>query len=192
MYSKKDQPRLYNIWSGMRKRCYNKLCREYVYYGGRGITICDQWKDSFDNFCIWSLSNGYTSELTIDRIDNDGNYSPDNCRWATRSEQQRNRRNNTIYDIDGKQMTAAECYEQYGINKNTFFSRLRIGWGVEKALKTSRYGTWDPLNITYNGETKSLYAWAKELGVHRDTLWRRLNRGWTTERALSTPVKARR
>lgn len=192
MYTKKDYPRIYNIWRGMIKRCYSKKAREYPRYGGCGIIMCDEWKDSFDAFCLWALTNGYNDNLSVDRIDNNGIYEPDNCRWATSSQQQRNKSNNTIYVVDGVPMTATDAYEKYGINKNTFFSRLRIGWDIDKALKTSRYGTWDPLNITYNGRTQSLYAWAKELKVNRDTLWRRLNRGWTPERALSTPVKARR
>ena len=191
MYRKKDYPRIYNIWAGIKKRCYSQKAREYPRYGGRGIIMCDEWKDSFDAFCSWSLRNGYSENLSIDRIDNDGNYEPDNCRWATRSQQQRNKNNNTTLTLDDISMTAADWYEKYGINKNTFFSRMRIGWDLEKALTTPRYGTWDPINITYNGKTQSLYAWAQELGVNRDTLWRRLQRGWTPEQTLSTPVKAR-
>ena len=111
----------------MRKRCYNENAREYPLYGGRGIVMCDEWRNNFDAFCSWALANGYAGTLSIDRIDNNGIYSPDNCRWATRSQQQRNKRNNTIYTIDGVSMTASDWYEKYGINKN--FSML-----IEKCL----------------------------------------------------------
>ena len=86
-----DQPRLYHIWRGMKQRCYYDKHPGYEKYGGRGITVCDEWKNSFESFHKWAIANGYSDDLTIDRIDVDGNYEPDNCRWATRSEQQLNK-----------------------------------------------------------------------------------------------------
>ncbi len=84
--------RLYNIWRGMKIRCTNEKFRFYRCYGGRGITICDEWMNSFESFRDWALANGYSDELSIDRINNDGNYEPNNCRWVTQSEQNSNRR----------------------------------------------------------------------------------------------------
>lgn len=84
--------RLYRIWHGMKQRCFNPNDKDYEKYGGRGITICDEWKEDFCKFRDWALDNGYSHELSIDRIENDGNYEPNNCRWATQSQQNSNRR----------------------------------------------------------------------------------------------------
>lgn len=84
--------RLYSIWRNMKERCYKPYAPKYPLYGGRGITVCDEWLHNFSAFRDWALSNGYQNDLTLDRIDNDEGYNPDNCRWATFSEQNRNRR----------------------------------------------------------------------------------------------------
>ncbi|MBW7573886.1 hypothetical protein [Caproiciproducens faecalis] len=86
--------RIYHIWQSMKNRCYSPSNKCYRIYGGRGITICDEWRNDFIEFCNWALNSGYTGNLTIDRIDNDKGYFPKNCRWITNLDQQRNKRNN--------------------------------------------------------------------------------------------------
>lgn len=138
--SKKVKPhtiqnkRLYNVYLLMKKRCYNPRDKRYSKYGGRGIRICDEWLDSYDSFAEWSLSNGYQEGLTIDRKDNDGDYSPSNCRWATAIQQQNNKSNNHRIEYDGKTMTAAEWGMATGIDPITIIKRLRRGWSAGEAL----------------------------------------------------------
>lgn len=92
--------RLYGIWCGMKTRCYNPNHEAYEDYGGRGIAICDEWRNNFQKFHEWAINSGYSDELTIDRIDVDGNYQPSNCKWATMSEQRRNQRSKEKIQAD--------------------------------------------------------------------------------------------
>lgn len=114
------QTRLYKIWKGMKQRCLYRKHTHYKEYGGRGITICEEWKNNFKAFYEWSIQNGYTDKLTIDRIDVDGNYEPSNCRWVDMKTQCRNKKNNTIVVYEGKEITLAEAAELSGINRKTF------------------------------------------------------------------------
>lgn len=129
-----SQTRLYRIFEGMKTRCYNPKCKPYSAYGGRGIIICDEWLNDFINFYNWAIENGYNDALSIDRIDVNGNYEPDNCRWANKKIQSRNRTNNKLYTYKGRTCCIAEWAEIIGINKNVLFNRLKQGWDFKKAI----------------------------------------------------------
>ena len=127
--------KLLYIYSNMKQRCYNKKTPGYKNYGGRGIKVCDEWLNSFENFYHWAIENGYQEDLTIDRINNDGNYEPSNCRWATKLEQVRNRRNTILITYNNETKTIKEWAEQYNIEFCTLRTRLNRGWDIERALK---------------------------------------------------------
>lgn len=110
--------RLHKIWEGMHARCEYKKHSHYKDYGGRGITVCDEWKEYLP-FAKWAIENDYRKDLTIERQDNNLGYSPSNCRWATFKEQANNKRSNHIVDIEGIKMTISQCSEKYGIAKST-------------------------------------------------------------------------
>ena len=130
----KTGTRLYRIWGNVKTRCTNKNIKQYKDYGGKGITICDEWKDSFEAFYEWAMSNGYSDELTIDRIDANGNYEPSNCRWATRREQALNRTDNHYLTYGGETKTLVEWSEITGLNPTTITSRIQLGFSIEEAL----------------------------------------------------------
>lgn len=130
------ESRLYAVWCAMKARCHNKNNEAYDRYGGRGIIVCAEWRESFESFQEWAIHNGYADDLSIDRIDNDGNYEPGNCRWVTGVAQANNRRSNRIYEIDGETHTLTEWAQIRGINPKTLFNRIYTGWDFEDALNT--------------------------------------------------------
>lgn len=107
--------RLYAIWLGMKQRCYNKNASKYKNYGGRGVTVCDEWVNDFENFYLWSINNGYEKRLTIDRISVNGNYCPENCRWATFEIQNYNKRTTLKVNVNGIDKTLKELEDEYKI-----------------------------------------------------------------------------
>lgn len=132
--------RIHGVWRAMKDRCTRKSCKAYKNYGGRGITICDEWlgEDGFQHFYDWSMSHGYRDDLTIDRIDNNGNYCPENCRWATYKEQGNNTRKNHFITYDGLTMTIAQWERHLNLNKGTISNRLRRGWTEEECIEGKR------------------------------------------------------
>jgi hypothetical protein len=126
--------RIYREWSGMKARCHCSNDKKYKHYGGRGISVCDEWKESFEVFMKWSLENGYTDNLTLDRINVNGNYEPGNCRWITHKEQMNNTRSNRFIEFNGTTMTLSQWSKKTGIGVSTIHARLKSGCSVEDAL----------------------------------------------------------
>lgn len=122
----------------MKGRCLNKSDANYNSYGGRGIIICDEWlgENGFINFYNWAISNGYSEELSIDRIDNNGNYEPNNCRWVSDVIQCNNRRTNRFLTAFGKKQTIAEWSRETGINRATIVYRMNKGYVGERVLRS--------------------------------------------------------
>lgn len=126
--------KLYGVWGSMKGRCFNKNDPNYHNYGGRGITVCDEWANSYDSFKKWAYENGYEKGKWIDRIDNEKGYMPDNCRWCSPKEQQNNKRTNHNVEINGETHTVTEWAEISGINRGTLYSRVKKGWTGEKLI----------------------------------------------------------
>lgn len=137
-----SKTRLHRIWHSMYCRCYYKSTNGYKNYGGRGIKVCEEWKhiEGFINFYNWAMKNGYNEELTLDRIDLDGNYEPNNCKWSTPKYQSNHRRNNKIIKYKGIEKTSMQWCEMYGVSQTTFLDRLKRGWTIEQALTISTKG----------------------------------------------------
>lgn len=128
--------RLYRIWSGMKNRCKDHNNPSFIRYGGKGVTICKEWED-FIVFYDWSMNNGYSDNLSIDRIDVNGNYEPQNCRWATPKEQSDNKGCNIIIELNGKKQDLQQWCDELGFKRSTINTRVRMcGWSYEKALTT--------------------------------------------------------
>lgn len=164
----KSYSRLNKIWSQMKQRCYNAKANGYKDYGGRGIRICDEWLNSLENFYEWAINNGYDDNLTIDRIDVNGNYEPSNCRWITMEEQQWNKRNTKYVTINNETKTIKDWSEENGISAHNIWYRLSQGYEGEdlikpvsnkKAIRQSgeKYVTWNNSNNAWVVRVKRKY-----------------------------------
>ncbi len=124
---------VYNIWANMRRRCYDQSCDAYRYYGARGVAVCDEWRNSFSAF-IADVGPRPSKDHSLDRIDVNGSYCPDNCRWATKRQQQRNKSDNRLIEFRGESKCLAEWAEIGGLPYGTLFDRLRRGMTMERAM----------------------------------------------------------
>lgn len=180
--------RLYKTWISMRRRCYANSDSSYQAYGGRGITICEEWKNNFQAFADWAYANGYNENKnrryqSIDRIDVNGNYCPDNCRWADCETQNYNKRVTRKIVVEGKEKTLKDIEKEYGIPMSTLRSRY-------KKYKSGKYTVEDMISkekickphknntfIEVDGVTKRLCDWERETGIGRKTIMNRYKRG---------------
>lgn len=131
----KSNTRIYNIYICMKERCYNPNSPSYKNYGGRGIEVCEEWANNFEAFYEWSIENGYQDSLTIDRINNDDDYSPTNCRWVGRFTQANNTRKNRFIEYHGEIHTVSEWSRITGIPRSTINARLNRGLKAEDIMK---------------------------------------------------------
>lgn len=190
--------RLYNVWKQMKHRCN---CSEsdynhYKNYGGRGIKICKEWNDSYETFKKWAYENGWDEEniyasgrnkLTIDRIDNNGDYCPENCRIITHQQQQYNKRTTVYVEYEGRKYTYEELSLLLGIPKTTLISRVKRGWTDEKLLGVYHYKNCE--KVEYEGKNYTFSELAKISGLPRKIIYQRIRKcGWTVEQAISTNI----
>lgn len=133
---KEGRTRLYRIWNNIKQRCLNPNNSNFKNYGGRGITVCDIWLNSYIAFKEWALNNGYSDNLSIDRINVNGDYEPNNCRWVTQKMQNNNTRSNKKITFNGETLTLAQWRERLGFKRGVLEYRLNNGWDLEKAFLT--------------------------------------------------------
>lgn len=139
--------KIYSKWLWMKARCYKEHTHGYKNYGGRGIKVCDEWLHNFKNFYDWAINNGYSDDLTIERIDTNGDYEPSNCKWITNLEQQNNKRNNRFIEYKGEKHTIAEWSRITGINKNTILDRLNNNWDTAEILGIKQHKKRSVVNV---------------------------------------------
>lgn len=184
-----SETRVYKIWKDMIQRCTNKNNKNYEDYGGRGIKVCDEWLD-FLNFYEWATINGYEDGLTLDRINTDNSYCPENCRWVDMFVQANNKRTTVMIEAAGITRSLHNWARIVGINPMTLYNRIELGFSPEEALFTPVGCDRNMCSklIEFNKELHTIDVWSKILGINKATLKYRLKNGWSVERALTTPV----
>jgi len=169
----------------MIARCHNPKSGKYSFYGARGISVCDRWRNSFDDF-VADMGPRPTGS-TIEREHNAGNYEPENCRWATVKEQARNRRSNRIITFNGETLTLAEWCERYNLHQVTVGRRLNAGWPPEAAFELEENWHFRKPNshiIEIGCFVGTLKEWCEALNLKRSTISERIRRGWSSQKAL--------
>jgi hypothetical protein len=179
--------REYSTWYSMVHRCLDKTHPNYRDYGERGITVCEEWKNDYQQFVL-DMGNK-PAGLTLDRKDNSKGYYKGNCRWATYYQQSRNRRSTIIAEIDGITKCAKDWAIDKNINLSTLYDRVEKGYSLEKAISM---GAFHKTKIVINGIGKTIDEWATETGINRTTIYMRIHAlGWSNERAI-TNTKSRK
>jgi hypothetical protein len=175
--NERQSHREYWAWAAMLQRCNNQKCTQFKNYGARGISVCAAWH-SYDNF-IADMGPRPSPKHSLDRIDNNGNYEPSNCRWTDSKTQTRNMRRNTVLELNGERKLLCDWAEHYGLRSSLICNRMnKLGWSIERSLTTPA-----DKNKYRRGED-SIAAKAKAAGMHRNMLYARLKRGIPLEEAL--------
>ena len=171
--------RLYGIWTGIKSRCFNKNCSSYKNYGGRGISVCKEWlgSDGYIYFKEWALDNGYSDDYSIDRINVDKDYSPDNCRWVDNSTQANNTRQNRYLTINGETKTLAEWSRITGVKSGTIRYRIENGGMSPKEAINAKIKPNNRAEVEYQGKTYSYTELAKMVGITREAIKYRIKKG---------------
>ena len=170
----KTNTRLFHIWGGMKARCNNPNSPNNNNYGGRGILICEEWMNSFECFYEWAIANGYRDDLTIDRIDVNGNYEPSNCRWATVKQQINNTRVNVYLTHNSKTQSMSMWADELGIPYQLVRDRHKLhpNMSFEELFAPVQ----EEIKLKYNGKEQSISAWSAELGIPLGTIYSRIYR----------------
>lgn len=177
-----SETREYNIWGHMIQRCHNPKRDAYYRYGARGITVCDRWRESYAAF-LEDMGNAPFKDAQLDRIDNDGNYEPGNCRWVSQAENKRNKANARYIEHDGRRMCMSDWARELGVPPRLLSVRIGRGWTDTEVITGVRTTELPPPKntrwITHDGKTLPLPEWARILGVARSKLNNRYERGWS-------------
>lgn len=198
----KSKERLYYVWRDMNRVCFDPNNKDYKYYGARGITVCEEWRGDNGriNFYNWAYDNGYKEEIlpnginkwTVERIDNDGNFEPNNCCFATMLAQGNNKRNNHLVAHCGETLTLSQAARKgntlSGINVSTFKSRVKNGMTATQATETP---TLEPKHYEYKGKYYSVAEILKLFGIGKATFRYRINKGMSVAEAIETPIRRR-
>ena len=190
-----SRERLYRVWSAMKRRCDCESDSRYDSYGGRGIKVCETWENEYEAFRDWALANGYDRDApygvyTLDRIDVDGDYCPENCRWVDLKTQSSNKRSSHLVTYNGKTQTASQWADEYGMKRATLLFRLNSGKGtIEEAITKPANSSNRRKYYTINGITKSQSEWGRDSGIGMKNLWYRINQGWSIEDAITKPLR---
>ncbi len=171
----------------MQGRCNNPKDKDYRNYGARGIEVCERWINSFQAF-VSDMGPKPSKKHSIDRIDNDGYYSPENCRWANKREQLNNTRNNRRVEIDGRTETISNWARIKGISVSSIFTRLHKGWNEVDAITIPMRPKKTFPELELAGETKTIAKWAELYGISADRIDGRLRSGWSVEDAITKPI----
>lgn len=183
--------RLYHIFQGMKVRCYNKNDHSYPRYGQRGITICDEWMKDITKFVEWANKNGYKDGLSIDRIDPNKGYFPENCRWVNFKIQANNKTNNKLVTFNGETHTVSEWADKLGMKRKILEQRIRNSEASKYSLEEafSKKVREHDIMLTFKGKTQNIKSWAEEIGLPYSALNQRIYHGWDIERALTLPLQ---